>query len=91
MNAEHTPRKKTETWTEDEEGITILQETGECLYRLNETASLIWKLTDGKRSVQDIVSEIKACYIQTPPDDELSKIVDNTLNQLENLDVIEWV
>jgi len=90
MDSERKPRRKTENWSEDEEDVLILQETGECIYRLNRTASFIWKLADGTQSVGDIAGKIKEHFAETPSEDELLKIVNAILDELDNLDVIEW-
>lgn len=91
MNSEKTPRRKTENWSEDEEEILILQETGECIYRLNKTASFIWKLADGTQSAEDMAEKMKERFAQAPSKGELLKIVNTALEKLETLDVIEWV
>ncbi len=90
MDSERKPRRKTENWSEDEEDVIILQETGECIYRLNRTASFIWKLADGTQSVGDIAEKIREQFAETPSEDELLKIVNAILDELDNLDVIEW-
>mgnify|MGYP001316338436 CR=1 FL=1 len=49
------------------EMVLVNGDNGTSLALTNQTAVLIWEMTDGKNSVQDIISEVTG-HFQTVPD-----------------------
>ncbi len=67
MRPDVVPKQAFGFLTEDMDGETLLYRLGaHKAIHLNETASLIWKLADGTRSVQSIIDELRGVF----PDSE---------------------
>lgn len=69
-------------WAKREENGLVLQEDSPILYELNTVACQIWELIDGKRSEEDIATEIWRRY----PDQSLSQIMQDTAEFLSALE-----
>jgi hypothetical protein len=64
-------------WSELDEEIVLLDIEYGNYYTLNEMSALIWKLSDGRHKVSDIVGEILTLY-----DAEESQVRDDVLRIL---------
>ena len=81
MNPNSTPRQASDFSAEEIDGETLLYRLGaHRAIHLNETASLIWTLCDGTRTVQAIVDEIGEIF----PDADIDILADTqeTLSML---------
>ncbi|CCB64708.1 PqqD family protein [Hyphomicrobium sp. B1] len=66
------PRQAFGFFTEEMDGESVLFRLGRPkAIHLNETAALIWKLSDGTRSVQDLIDFLKAEYPDAQSDVEV--------------------
>ena len=52
------PVRKSHVVWRDIAGEVVIAERNDTLHVLNRTASLIWRLADGNRQMEDIISEI---------------------------------
>ncbi|MGD9765894.1 MAG: PqqD family protein [Candidatus Binatia bacterium] len=82
-----TPRHKSGYESADLDGEFMLYHSAEAkaLY-LNETASLIWKLCDGQRSIEAIESILRDAYPEAP---ELRQDLDEVFRVLLEQGVVE--
>jgi len=55
----------------------------------NPTASLIWQLCDGQRTIQDIITLLSEAYEQPP--EAIRPDVENALQQFEQHQAIEYI
>ncbi len=55
-------RDETIVWRELEREVLVLSDQGLTLRVLNSTASAVWKLCDGSRTVEEIAVEIAALF-----------------------------
>lgn len=73
MGPKTVPKKAFGYFTEDMDGETLLYRLGaHKAIHLNETASLIWQLCDGTRSVQAIIEDLREAF----PDSEAQVVAD---------------
>jgi coenzyme PQQ biosynthesis protein PqqD len=55
----------------------------------NQTASVIWQLCDGQRTIQEIVSLLSDAYPESA--EEINRDVDAVLQSLRECDALEFV
>jgi hypothetical protein len=68
--------------TEIDSGLVIYQDAPPRAHHLNNTAALIFELTDGTRSVEDIAAFIGETFaLAAPPIDEVEACVDGLRQQ----------
>ncbi|MDD5418087.1 MAG: PqqD family peptide modification chaperone [Candidatus Nanoarchaeia archaeon] len=51
-------KNKEMSWREAGDNVVLTDKLKGKFYKLNETEAMIWKLSDGKRTVVDIVKEV---------------------------------
>ena len=84
------PRQTADYRLEQLDGELLLYHPGQTtIMYCNPTASLIWGLCDGQRSVQDIIALLSAAYEQ--PDAAIAADVQSTLGQFHQHGAIGYV
>ena len=92
MDVKNKPRRKQEIWKLEEDKshpISILTTYG--TVALNKTASMIWRLLDGKHTIESIVTELLARF----PSMNRAKIEKDVIRFIEDfankdLIVLDW-
>ena len=56
------PIRKTEMWRPEGDKIVIIDDNATYIHVLNVTASLVWKLSDGKHTIRDVVKALTDEY-----------------------------
>jgi hypothetical protein len=62
---------------------------GNSLWKIDYAAYNVWKVCDGKRSVDELVNDLSKEIGHKPED--VRPIVEKILNQLEELNFLRWV
>lgn len=83
------PRQTTDYHLEFIDGELLLFHPGQTrLIACNAIASLIWQLSDGRRTTQEMVELLQAAYPEAQ--DSITSDVENTLRRLAHLGAIEF-
>lgn len=91
MNKERViPYKLCDIWkrNKDTDKILAVSNTGE-VFEFNETASQIWKIIDGKRSVEEIIQECKILF-KSESEERIRRDLLNLLKDLKENDLIAY-
>ena len=78
------PKRSPEVkWRSEDENIVLYTPSESRIIVLNQTAGSIWKLIDGKRTTEEIASELVEEYEDVTGEKAL-KDVEKTIHNLEN-------
>lgn len=80
------PRRLTDLWHREQEGVYILDPHGGLIHRLNETASRMWELCDGSSDIATMAARLAAELGGTQA--EAAAALTNLLGQLEKLGLL---
>ncbi|GAB4437003.1 MAG: hypothetical protein Kow0031_18820 [Anaerolineae bacterium] len=90
MTLTNIPRQKPDYRMESLDDELLLYHPGSTqIMYCNQTASLVWQLTDGRRTVADIIELLAAAYPDTAG--SIADDVTATLQQFADHGAIEWV
>ena len=83
------PKVVNAMWKEISGEMLIFAHSSRKLFKLNSTGKFIWKLCDGKCTVNDIIDRVAKMY-----GEEIKKIEEDVINfivKLHTLDLITWI
>lgn len=85
------PKQSTEVAWRNIQGQTVILQLGQnrLFHELDETASLIWNLTNGVRTLEEIVEMIIDQF--EVHDENVKQDVETFLDQLNHQGLVEWI
>jgi len=83
------PLKSSKVKIIDHLGTLYASIEGNSLWKLDYAAYNVWKVCDGKRTVDELVNDLAKEIAHKPED--VKPVVEKILNQLSELNFLQWI